>query len=312
MYLEPVASLTPPALLYHARRFPRPPSLMKLAFPESALDLNSPVAMGIVNVTPDSFSDGGRFLAVERAVQHGVQMASDGAALIDVGGESTRPGAEPVEEVEELRRVVPVIRELAAVAGVPVSIDTSKPVVMEAAAEAGAVMINDVNALRTDGALRVAVETGLAVCLMHMQGQPRQMQANPTYSDVVEEVYSFLSDRIEACLAAGMDLARIVIDPGFGFGKTLEHNLTLMRRLERFRDLGRPLLVGVSRKSMIGTILGRDVDERLWGSVVLGILAVERGANILRVHDVAPTMDAMRVMQAVSVSEDRQVVRKNG
>jgi dihydropteroate synthase len=285
---------------------------MKLAFPESALDLNSPVAMGIVNVTPDSFSDGGRFLAVERAVQHGVQMASDGAALIDVGGESTRPGAEPVEEVEELRRVVPVIRELAAVAGVPVSIDTSKPVVMEAAAEAGAVMINDVNALRTDGALRVAVETGLAVCLMHMQGQPRQMQANPTYSDVVEEVYSFLSDRIEACLAAGMDLARIVIDPGFGFGKTLEHNLTLMRRLERFRDLGRPLLVGVSRKSMIGTILGRDVDERLWGSVVLGILAVERGANILRVHDVAPTMDAMRVMQAVSVSEDRQVVRKNG
>jgi dihydropteroate synthase len=285
---------------------------MKLAFPESALDLNSPVAMGIVNVTPDSFSDGGRFLAVERAVQHGVQMASDGAALIDVGGESTRPGAEPVEEVEELRRVVPVIRELAAVAGVPVSIDTSKPVVMEAAAEAGAVMINDVNALRTDGALQVAVETGLAVCLMHMQGQPRQMQANPTYSDVVEEVYSFLSDRIEACLAAGMDLARIVIDPGFGFGKTLEHNLTLMRRLERFRDLGRPLLVGVSRKSMIGTILGRDVDERLWGSVVLGILAVERGANILRVHDVAPTMDAMRVMQAVSVSEDRQVVRKNG
>jgi dihydropteroate synthase len=285
---------------------------MKLAFPESALDLNSPVAMGIVNVTPDSFSDGGRFLAVERAVQHGVQMASDGAALIDVGGESTRPGAEPVEEVEELRRVVPVIRELAAVAGVPVSIDTSKPVVMEAAAEAGAVMINDVNALRTDGALRVAVETGLAVCLMHMQGQPRQMQANPTYSDVVEEVYSFLSDRIEACLAAGVDLARIVIDPGFGFGKTLEHNLTLMRRLERFRDLGRPLLVGVSRKSMIGTILGRDVDERLWGSVVLGILAVERGANILRVHDVAPTMDAMRVMQAVSVSEDRQVVRKNG
>jgi len=285
---------------------------MKLAFPEFALDLNSPVAMGIVNVTPDSFSDGGRFLAVERAVQHGVQMASDGAALIDVGGESTRPGAEPVEEVEELRRVVPVIRELAAVAGVPVSIDTSKPVVMEAAAEAGAVMINDVNALRTDGALQVAVETGLAVCLMHMQGQPRQMQANPTYSDVVEEVYSFLSDRIEACLAAGMDLARIVIDPGFGFGKTLEHNLTLMRRLERFRDLGRPLLVGVSRKSMIGTILGRDVDERLWGSVVLGILAVERGANILRVHDVAPTMDAMRVMQAVSVSEDRQVVRKNG
>jgi dihydropteroate synthase len=285
---------------------------MKLAFPEFALDLNSPVAMGIVNVTPDSFSDGGRFLAVERAVQHGVQMASDGAALIDVGGESTRPGAEPVEEVEELRRVVPVIRELAAVAGVPVSIDTSKPVVMEAAAEAGAVMINDVNALRTDGALRVAVETGLAVCLMHMQGQPRQMQANPTYSDVVEEVYSFLSDRIEACLAAGVDLARIVIDPGFGFGKTLEHNLTLMRRLERFRDLGRPLLVGVSRKSMIGTILGRDVDERLWGSVVLGILAVERGANILRVHDVAPTMDAMRVMQAVSVSEDRQVVRKNG
>jgi dihydropteroate synthase len=268
--------------------------------------------MGIVNVTPDSFTDGGRFLAVERAVQHGVQMASDGAALIDVGGESTRPGAEPVEEVEELRRVVPVIRELAAVAGVPVSIDTSKPVVMEAAAEAGAVMINDVNALRTDGALQVAVETGLAVCLMHMQGQPRQMQANPTYSDVVEEVYSFLSDRIEACLAAGMDLARIVIDPGFGFGKTLEHNLTLMRRLERFRDLGRPLLVGVSRKSMIGTILGRDVDERLWGSVVLGILAVERGANILRVHDVAPTMDAMRVMQAVSVSEDRQVVRKNG
>jgi len=285
---------------------------MKLAFPESTLDLNSPVAMAIVNVTPDSFSDGGRFLAAEHAVQHGVEMAAEGAALIDVGGESTRPGAEPVDEVEELRRVVPVIRELTAVAGVPVSIDTSKPALMEAAAEAGAVMINDVNALRADGALQVAVDTGLAVCLMHMQGQPRQMQANPAYGDVVEDVYSFLSERIEACLAAGMDFGRIVIDPGFGFGKTLEHNLTLMRRLGRFRDLGRPLLVGVSRKSMIGTILGRDANERLWGSIALGIMAIERGANILRVHDVAPTIDAMRMIRAVSAGDDQQVVRQDG
>jgi len=285
---------------------------MKLAFPESTLDLNSPVAMAIVNVTPDSFSDGGRFLAAEHAVQHGVEMAAEGAALIDVGGESTRPGAEPVDEVEELRRVVPVIRELTAVAGVPVSIDTSKPALMEAAAEAGAVMINDVNALRADGALQVAVDTGLAVCLMHMQGQPRQMQANPAYGDVVEDVYSFLSERIEACLAAGMDFGRIVIDPGFGFGKTLEHNLTLMRRLGRFQDLGRPLLVGVSRKSMIGTILGRDANERLWGSIALGIMAIERGANILRVHDVAPTIDAMRMIRAVSAGDDQQVVRQDG
>ncbi|UCC13789.1 MAG: dihydropteroate synthase, partial [Gammaproteobacteria bacterium] len=272
---------------------------MKLALPDLTLDLTSPVTMGIVNVTPDSFSDGGRYLTAERAIQHGEELAADGAAIIDVGGESTRPGAESVEEQEEFERVMPVIRGLAA-KGVLVSVDTSKPAVMQAAAEAGAVMINDVRALRSEGAVQIAVDSGLAVCLMHMQGQPREMQAAPRYSNVVEEVYAFLSDRIEACLAAGMDLARIVIDPGFGFGKTLEHNLTLMRRLDRFRDLGRPILVGVSRKSMIGAIVGRDVNERLWGSIALGMMAIERGADILRVHDVAPTTDAMKVMRAVS------------
>jgi dihydropteroate synthase len=276
---------------------------MKLALPDLTLELTSPVTMGIVNVTPDSFSDGGRYLAAERAIQHGEELVADGAAIIDVGGESTRPGAESVEEQEEFERVVPVIRGLAA-KGVLVSVDTSKPAVMQAAAEAGAVMINDVRALRADGAVQIAVDSGLAVCLMHMQGQPREMQAAPTYSNVVEEVYAFLSDRIEACLAAGMDLARIVIDPGFGFGKTLEHNLTLMRRLDRFRDLGRPILVGVSRKSMIGAILDRDVNERLWGSIAFGMMAIERGAHILRVHDVAPTTDAMKVMRAVSTSDD--------
>lgn len=276
---------------------------MKLALPDLTLDLTSPVTMGIVNVTPDSFSDGGRYLTAERAIQHGEELAADGAAIIDVGGESTRPGAESVEEQEEFERVMPVIRGLAA-KGVLVSVDTSKPAVMQAAAEAGAVMINDVRALRSEGAVQIAVDSGLAVCLMHMQGQPREMQAAPRYSNVVEEVYAFLSDRIEACLAAGMDLARIVIDPGFGFGKTLEHNLTLMRRLDRFRDLGRPILVGVSRKSMIGAIVGREVNERLWGSIALGMMAIERGAHILRVHDVAPTTDAMKVMRAVSSGDD--------
>lgn len=201
---------------------------------------------------------------------------------------------------EEVSRVVPVIRGLAQATGIPISVDTSKPEVMEAAVEAGATMINDVRALRTDGALRAAATAGVAVCLMHMQGEPRTMQAAPDYENVVEEVYAFLAQRIEACLAAGIEESRILVDPGFGFGKTLAHNLMLMRGLGRLLDLGRPVLVGLSRKSMIGAILDRPVGERLWGSLALAVMAVERGASIVRVHDVAPTMDVLKMAVAVT------------
>jgi dihydropteroate synthase len=285
---------------------------MNLCFPGSDLDLTAPVVMGIVNVTPDSFSDGGRYRSPEAAVEHGVRLAADGAAILDVGGESTRPGARPVSVAEEMDRVLFVIEGLAAATGVPVSVDTSKPEVMRAAAKAGASMINDVNALRAEGALLAAAETGLPVCLMHMQGEPRTMQDAPAYDDVVEDVFRFLADRIAACRTAGMDESRIVVDPGFGFGKTLEHNLQLMKRLERITDLGRPLLIGVSRKSMIGAVLDRPVDERLSGGLALGVLAIERGARILRVHDVRETMDVIRMTTAVLAAEDGRGPNENG
>lgn len=261
--------------------------------------------MGVLNVTPDSFSDGGRFERPAAAVAHARQMAAEGAALLDIGGESTRPGAPPVDVGDELARVMPVLTAVAGSGAPPVSVDTAKPEVMAAAAAAGAEMINDVRALGAPGALEAAAASGCAVCLMHMQGEPRTMQAAPAYGDVVEEVYAFLAARIEACVRAGIALDRIVADPGFGFGKTLEHNLKLMKHLERFVGLGVPLLVGVSRKSMIGAVTGRPVEGRLAGGLALAALAVAAGARIIRSHDVAATRDAVAMAAAVSAAGKR-------
>ncbi len=263
------------------------------------LDLSQPRVMGILNVTPDSFSDGGRFLAREAALDQARAMAAAGAAIIDVGGESTRPGAEPVSEAEELERVIPVIEALRREIELPISVDTSKPAVMREAVRAGAGLINDVNALRAAGALEAAAEAGVPVCLMHMQGEPRTMQRDPRYQDVVAEVRDFLADRIAACEAAGIPAKRLLVDPGFGFGKTLEHNLTLLRRLHELTSLRRPLLVGLSRKSMLGALTGRPVEARQAASVAAAVLAAERGAAIIRVHDVAETVDALAVTRAV-------------
>ena len=272
---------------------------MRLQFRGHSLDLSSPVVMGVLNTTPDSFSDGGRYPDPDAAVAKGQDLESGGAAIVDVGGESTRPGAAAVAAVDEIDRIVPVIKALSAVLGVPVSADTSKPQVMEAAVAAGAQMINDVCALRAPGALGVAADLGVPVCIMHMQGEPRSMQSNPRYDDVVEDVYAFLSERIEACLAAGIERQKIVLDPGFGFGKTLEHNLTLMNHLERFLAAELPVMVGVSRKSMIGMVLDRPVGERLPGGLSLSAIAVYKGARILRSHDVRPTLDAISMAESV-------------
>ena len=256
--------------------------------------------MGILNVTPDSFSDGGLFDGPDRALAHAREMVDEGAALIDVGGESTRPGADEVSVGDELQRVIPVIEVLADALAVPISVDTSKPEVMRAAAAAGAGLINDVNALRAPGALEAAAATGLPVCLMHMQGTPRSMQQAPSYGDVVAEVGQFLADRIQACMEAGIGRDRIIVDPGFGFGKTLEHNLALLGRLEAFQALACPILIGVSRKSMFGKLLDRDVDERLPGSLAACVIALGKGASIVRAHDVAETRDAVAVFSAIS------------
>ncbi len=272
---------------------------MLLQLPDAVLTLDRPVTMGILNVTPDSFSDGGRFVDARAAVARAREMVDEGAAIIDVGGESTRPGAAPVSAAEEIRRVVPVIEALSGTVPAVISVDTSKPEVMAAATAAGAGMINDVNALRAPGALETAAASRAAVCLMHMQGEPRTMQSDPRYGDVVEEVLGFLAERIRCCTGAGIDRRRIAADPGFGFGKSLAHNLRLMRHLGRFSVLETALLVGVSRKSMIGAVLDRPVDQRLAGSLALAVLAAGRGANILRVHDVGATVDALRMMAAV-------------
>lgn len=258
--------------------------------------------MGVLNVTPDSFSDGGKFVRLDEAVARGVRLAEEGAAIIDVGGESTRPGAQPVGLDEELRRVVPVIARLRSSTQAILSVDTSKPEVMHAAATAGAGMINDVRALREPGALEAAAASGCAVCLMHMLGDPRTMQDAPSYHDVVAEVGNFLADRVAACVAAGLPPERIVLDPGFGFGKTLAHNLELLRHLRGLSVNGLPVLVGLSRKSMIGTLTGRPADERVHGSVALAVIAALNGARILRVHDVAATVDALNVVAAVQDS----------
>jgi dihydropteroate synthase len=263
------------------------------------LGLERPVVMGVLNVTPDSFSDGGRFVRLDDAVERGVQMAEEGAAIIDVGGESTRPGAQPVGLDEELRRVVPVIARLRSRTQALLSVDTSKPEVMHAAAAAGAAMINDVRALREPGALEAAAATGCAICLMHMQGEPRTMQDSPIYRDVVAEVRQFLRERVAACITAGVPAERMVLDPGFGFGKALQHNLELLRRLRELSVDGLPILAGLSRKSLVGALTGRPPDERLHGSVALAVVAALNGARILRVHDVAATADALRVVAAV-------------
>jgi len=264
-----------------------------------SLDLSRPRVVGVLNVTPDSFSDGGDFLGLDRALCCAERMVEEGADVLDVGGESTRPGAAPVSVRGEIERVVPVIEALAPRVSVPISIDTSKPEVMRAAVNAGAGMINDVRALREPGALEAAVETQVPVCLMHMQGEPRTMQVAPTYRDVVSEVRDFLRRRIRICVSAGIALEQVLVDPGFGFGKTLTHNLALLAGLGDLCSLGPPVLVGLSRKSMIGTLTGRPVTERLAGSLAAAVLAVIQGACLVRVHDVAATVDALRVAWAV-------------
>ncbi len=264
------------------------------------LRLDRPRVMGVVNVTPDSFSDGGAHDTVEAAVAHGLQLVAEGADLLDIGGESTRPGSAPVALEEELRRVVPVIEQLARQTPVPISIDTFKPEVMRAAVAAGAGMINDIHALRQDGALAAAAELGVPVVLMHMQGEPGSMQDTPHYDDVVAEVHRFLAERMFSAEMAGIAKKNLVIDLGFGFGKTTDHNMILLARSARFLELGVPMLAGLSRKRSIGELTGREVPrERVAGSVAAHLIAAQRGARILRVHDVAATVDALKVWAAV-------------
>ncbi|GLQ48826.1 dihydropteroate synthase [Dyella flava] len=264
------------------------------------LTLDRPRVVGIVNVTPDSFSDGGQFADLESAVAHGLRLTEEGADMLDIGGESTRPGAADVSVEDELQRVIPVIEQLVARTSLPIAVDTSKPEVMRAAVAAGAGMINDVYGLRREGAMDAVAELRVPVCLMHMQGEPRSMQDEPHYDDVVGEVHRFLTDRLFACELAGIDRRKVMVDPGFGFGKDLEHNLELLRKLERFSDLGSGVYVGLSRKSMIGTITGHtNPADRAAGSVAAALIAVQRGARMVRVHDVAATVDALKVWHAV-------------
>ncbi|MBW8367224.1 MAG: dihydropteroate synthase [Arenimonas sp.] len=264
------------------------------------LKLDRPRVMGIVNVTPDSFSDGGHHGTVDAAVAHGLRLAAEGADVLDVGGESTRPGASEVSLADELARVLPVIERLVRETSLPISVDTSKPEVMRAAVGAGAGMINDVYALRRDGALDAAAALGVPVVLMHMLGQPGGMQDSPHYDDVVGDVHRFLAERLFACEMAGIAKKNLVVDPGFGFGKTLQHNLLLLRQLARLSDLGVPVLAGLSRKRSLGDITGRAVDERVHASVAAAVLCAEYGARLVRVHDVAATVDAMKVWAAVA------------
>jgi dihydropteroate synthase len=264
------------------------------------LDLSAPVVMGVLNVTPDSFSDGGRFVDRESALRHAQRLIDEGAAIIDIGGESTRPGAAPADLAQELDRVVPVIEALRARSDVYLSVDTSKPEVMRAAVAAGADIINDVRALQEPGALEAAAQGGAGICLMHMLGEPRTMQDAPHYDHVVEDVSTFLAARMRACRDAGIDTSRLTVDPGFGFGKRVADNLALLKHLASFESLGVPIAVGLSRKSMLATLTGRGVEERLAGSVSLAAIAVLHGARIVRAHDVAATVDAVRVAAAVN------------
>lgn len=272
---------------------------MELRLGSRTLDLTTPAVMGVLNVTPDSFSDGGRFVYLDAALRQAERMAEEGAAIVDVGGESTRPGAAAVPEQEEIGRVVPVIEAVASRLDVAVSVDTSKPAVMRAAVAAGATMINDVYGLRREGALAEAAAHDVAVCLMHMQGEPRTMQEAPEYADVTGEVLEFLQTAAARCLDAGIARDRLVADPGFGFGKTAHHNLTLLAEFGRFAELELPLLVGLSRKSTLGVLTGRSVEERLAAGLAAAVLAAERGAHIVRTHDVGQTVDALKVAAAV-------------
>ena len=276
--------------------------MAKLVAGKFQFDLTRPLVMGVVNVTPDSFSDGGRLQNARQAIDHALMLAEQGADLLDVGGESTRPGAAPVSVEEELQRVLPVIEALA-VRGLAVSVDTRKPRVMVAAIQAGAAMVNDVMALRAPGAIEAVAQSEAAVCLMHMQNDPQTMQAAPHYDDVVAEVHDFLAQRIAACEAAGIARSRLVIDPGFGFGKTLAHNLVLLKNLGRLAGLGVPVLAGLSRKSMLGALTGQPVDQREYAGIAAHLAAVARGARIVRVHDVAAMQDALRVWEAVEGTE---------
>ena len=277
---------------------------MQLISKGLSLSLERPHVMGILNVTPDSFSDGGHFNQIERAMAHARQMVSDGATLIDIGGESTRPGAPDVSEQEELDRVIPVVERLVAELDVMISLDTSKAAVMREGCKAGAHLINDVRALLEPGALAVAAEADVPVCLMHMQGQPRTMQAEPHYDDLLGEVRAFFDERIAACLAAGIRRQQLLLDPGYGFGKTLAHNYQLLAQQSKLLDYQLPLLVGMSRKSMIGNLLGRPVDDRLAGSLACALIGMQHGARIIRVHDVRETMDALRAGWMVMTGQD--------
>jgi len=264
-------------------------------------NLNRPLVMGIVNVTPDSFSDGGRYFDPEQAIAHGLGLRDAGADMLDIGGESTRPGSKPVPVEEELSRVLPVLNGLRD-AGVALSVDTMKPEIMVAALAAGADMINDVRGFEAPGAWEAVADSSCGLCIMHMRGTPQTMQQNPTYGEVVGEVEAYLHDRIDAALARGIEAERLVIDPGFGFGKSVEHNLALMRRQRELLALGRPLLLGWSRKSTLGALTGRPVEERLAASVAAALAAVQLGARIVRVHDVAATVDALKVWGAAGLA----------
>ncbi len=259
--------------------------------------------MGVINTTPDSFSDGGQYDTTENAFRHAQLLIADGVDILDVGGESTRPGSRKVNLGEELERTIPLIKLIREISDVSISIDTNKPAVMQQAVAAGATLINSITALQQENALEVAAELGVSVCLMHMQGTPETMQKNPSYSDVVVEVMEFLQHRIDAAIKAGIDQSKIIIDPGFGFGKTLQHNLLLLKSLARFKSLGVPLLVGMSRKRMIGTILDKPVGQRLYGSISSAVIAAMLGADIIRVHDVPETLDAVAMVNALNETE---------
>ncbi len=277
---------------------------MELRLGEKILDLGQSRVMGILNVTPDSFSDGGQFLAEDAALKHAQRMADEGAAIIDVGGESTRPGAGELPVQQEMDRVMPVIEAIAGRIDVAVSVDTSKPEVMQAAVGAGAVLINDISALRREGAMQAAAGLDAAICLMHMQGRPVTMQERPEYDNLPGEIIDFLSERVRACRDAGIDAARLIVDPGFGFGKNDRHNLKILANLDEFRALKLPLLVGLSRKRTLGNITGKGPGQRLAAGVAAAVIAVSNGANIVRTHDVGPTVDALKVFDAVRRSND--------
>ncbi len=273
---------------------------MEIRLGERILTLGRSRVMGILNVTPDSFSDGGRFLCAEAALEQAASMSQQGADIIDVGGESTRPGAGQLPVQQELDRILPVIESITARFDVAVSVDTSKPQVMQAAVAAGAVLINDVFALRREGAMDVAAGLDAAICLMHMQGDPGTMQVQPQYQELPREIIDFLGERVRACREAGIDADRLIVDPGFGFGKNDQHNLKILANLEQFRDLKLPLLVGLSRKRTLGNLTGKEADQRVAGGVAAAVIAVSNGANIVRTHDVGPTVDALRVFDAVA------------